>query len=162
RFQSNPIRFARRELRCCFRQFAIRNTASARTVHYRATHGSAVLLLNSPLLGCRNEKYFTRLRTDLAHVVPGSPGATAATGGQIPVGLRNDGRLFHTDFGPVGFEFIGEHHRVYGSRTLTHLRYFREHGDLVVGGDPDPSIGPENLAVMDVLSSPTHRQIEAK
>src|ERR1700728_571478 len=157
RFQSYTICFDLRELGSCFHQFAIRKTAPARTVHDRATLGSAILLINSPLLRRRGEKHFTGLGTHLAHVIPCCSCATTAAGGQILISLRNDGRLFYTNGGPVGFQFIGKHHRVHGSRTLAHFRYFGEHGDLVVGRDPDPGMGRENLAAMNVPSGRRYR-----
>src|SRR5580704_7359355 len=70
RFQSYAIRIDLRELCRCFDQFAIRNTASARTVHHRAILGAALLLINSPPQGRRNEKHLARLRPNLAHVFP--------------------------------------------------------------------------------------------
>ena len=101
-------------------------------------------------------------------VVVGVEGQAVDHGGQVVVD-RIQRRMLGAHAGPVGVQFVGQHHGQAGQHALAHLALGHHHRHGVVAGDLDPAVehllpgaGRQRLAAHQALAhrhqAPAHHQ----
>ena len=126
-------------------QTAISSAAPTRSVDHVTFFGAAGLSIDIPILRRSGDQHDARHRAHFAEaIVFGCGGRAAASHLQAENAVVVRGiyrRGFHANFGPVTFEFFGQHHRQRRVNPLPHLRVIRDDGDGIVGAHTDEGVG---------------------
>ena len=106
---------------------------------------------HAPFLRSRGDQHGARGGARLPQLLVGIGERGAAAGAlrlapeQVVVAARVGGRALDPDLRPVGVELLGDQRRQPGVGALPHLEVLHDHGDGVVGADPDKCVGRESI-----------------
>ena len=116
---------------------ADRSICVGRRIDDESVFGAALRRRDIPALRRGLRQHFASLRASGAQRHPRGADRLAADGGLMSEGGRIDGRHLDAHFGPIAFQFFGQHLRTRRGGPLPHFALRNPERDAVVGGDVD-------------------------